>query len=119
MAIVPFQPQRRVDWTIPESVDPPAVPPNKCFYMPPDQTKAHHLAVFTYVDYRQPANSFLKMCGAKPNPDCSDIVEAMIENPQGYLNKIERYMEQMQCRQGPSIQKVGAILLSSGDLRSR
>ncbi|KIJ11344.1 hypothetical protein PAXINDRAFT_171798 [Paxillus involutus ATCC 200175] len=105
MAIVPVQPQRRVDGTIPESVDPPAVPPNKCFYMPPDQTKAHHLAVFTYVDYRQPANSFLKMCGAKPNPDCSDIVEAMIENPHEYLNKIERYMEQMQVDKAQAYKK--------------
>ncbi|KAF9235387.1 hypothetical protein BU15DRAFT_78062 [Melanogaster broomeanus] len=39
------------------------------------------------------SNSFLKMCGAKANPDCSDIVEAMIANPSGYLNKIEVYLE--------------------------
>ncbi|KIK97727.1 hypothetical protein PAXRUDRAFT_762872 [Paxillus rubicundulus Ve08.2h10] len=94
MAIVPIQHQH--DETNPESADPPVVPPNKCFYAFPDETKAHHKAVFTFVDYKQPANSFLKMCGAKPNPDCSDIVEAMIENPQEYLNKIERYMKQVQ-----------------------
>ncbi|KAF9225079.1 hypothetical protein BS17DRAFT_879239 [Gyrodon lividus] len=96
MEIVPVERDQSVataNGTIPESADPPAVAPNKCFYAVPDSTKEHHLAIFTYMDYRQPANSFLKMCGAKPNPDCSDIVEAMISNPQEYLNKIEMYLE--------------------------
>ncbi|KIJ09986.1 hypothetical protein PAXINDRAFT_16962 [Paxillus involutus ATCC 200175] len=94
MALVPVQLQP--DGTYQESVDPPAVPPNRCFYAPPDPTKAHHEAIFAYVNYNEPANSLLKMCGAKPSPDCSDIVAAMIENPQEYLNKIKRFMDKRQ-----------------------
>ncbi|KAF9235388.1 hypothetical protein BU15DRAFT_78063 [Melanogaster broomeanus] len=94
MEIVPIQYAPVVgssDGTNPDN--PQLVAPKKCFYSPPDPTKAHHWAIFTYVDYKEPANSFLKMCGAKANPDCSDIVEAMIANPSGYLNKIEVYLE--------------------------
>jgi hypothetical protein len=81
------------DGKIPDATDLPAVAPNKCFYSTPDQSKAHHMAIVTYVDFGQTANGFLRMCGAKPNPDISDIVEAMIEDPQGYLNKTEAYLE--------------------------
>ncbi|KAF9235045.1 hypothetical protein BU15DRAFT_65186 [Melanogaster broomeanus] len=80
------------DGIVPESAVLPAVEPNKCFCSVPDQTKAHHQAIFTYVNYGQTANRFLKMCGAKPNPDISDIVEAMIADPQGYLDKTEAYL---------------------------
>ncbi|KAF9235383.1 hypothetical protein BU15DRAFT_78058 [Melanogaster broomeanus] len=94
MEIVPIQYAPVVgssDGTNPDS--PQLVAPRKCFYSPPDPIKAHHRAIFTYVDYNESGNSFLKMCGAKANPDCSDIVEAMIANPPGYLNKIEMYLE--------------------------
>ncbi|KAF9235050.1 hypothetical protein BU15DRAFT_78428 [Melanogaster broomeanus] len=80
------------DETTPKDAVVPAVEPNKCFYSIPDQSKAHHMAIFTYVNYEQTANRFLKMCGAKPNPDISDIVEAMIADPQGYLDKTEAYL---------------------------
>ncbi|KIJ66567.1 hypothetical protein HYDPIDRAFT_26903 [Hydnomerulius pinastri MD-312] len=63
------------------------VAPGRCFYDTLDQTKAHHQRLFTFVNFNQPANGFLKMCGAKANPDHLDIVEAMIDNPQDYLDK--------------------------------
>ncbi|KIK93084.1 hypothetical protein PAXRUDRAFT_145837 [Paxillus rubicundulus Ve08.2h10] len=88
MPIVPVQ--RPLDGTnLPEGADPPAVSPSKCFYERPDAANMHHVAVFTYVEYGQTANEFLKMCGAKPQPDCSDIVQAMVDNPQVYLNRLE------------------------------
>ncbi|KIJ13860.1 hypothetical protein PAXINDRAFT_100530 [Paxillus involutus ATCC 200175] len=65
------------------------VTPNKCFYGSPDDGHGHHREIFTFVNYGEIANDFLRMCRAKPNPDCSDIVEAMIKDPQGYLEKIE------------------------------
>ncbi|KAF9235058.1 hypothetical protein BU15DRAFT_78434 [Melanogaster broomeanus] len=80
------------DETIPKDAVLPAVEPYMCFYSIPDHSKAHHMAIFTYVNYGQTANRFLKMCGAKLNPDISDIVEAMIADPQGYLDKTEAYL---------------------------
>ncbi|KAF9218548.1 hypothetical protein BS17DRAFT_791170 [Gyrodon lividus] len=80
------------DGTNPESADLLTVAPNKCFYGRPDPAKGHHRALFTYVDYGQKANEFLKTCGAKPNPSCLDIIQTMIENPQGYLDMIETHL---------------------------
>ncbi|KAF9225139.1 hypothetical protein BS17DRAFT_879271 [Gyrodon lividus] len=77
----------------PDGKNPDPVAPKKCFYERPDPAKVHHYVLFTYVDYGQTAKRFLKMCGAKPNPDCSDIVEAMMANPQRYLDQIELYLE--------------------------
>ncbi|KIJ13793.1 hypothetical protein PAXINDRAFT_170113 [Paxillus involutus ATCC 200175] len=96
MQIVPVQ--RLLDGTkLPEGADLPAVAPNKCFYERPDDANMHHVAVFTYVDYGRAANGFLKMCGAKPQPDCSDIVQAMIDNPQIYLDRLEGYLGKAQA----------------------
>ncbi|KAF8836689.1 hypothetical protein BDN67DRAFT_957661 [Paxillus ammoniavirescens] len=95
MKIVPVH--RHLDGTDSEGVDPPAVAPNKCFYERPDGANMHHWAVFIYVDYGQTANGFLRMCGAKPQPDCSDIVQTMIDNPQVYLDRLEGYLGKAQA----------------------
>ncbi|KIJ66620.1 hypothetical protein HYDPIDRAFT_26952 [Hydnomerulius pinastri MD-312] len=74
------------------------VAPGRCFYDTMDPTKAHHQRLFTFVTFNQPANGFLGMCGAKGNPDHLDIVEAMIDNPQDYLDKAgdhKRYLDDL------------------------
>ncbi|KIJ09987.1 hypothetical protein PAXINDRAFT_16963 [Paxillus involutus ATCC 200175] len=88
MEIVPVQDARPAAPGT-ESANLSYVAPNKCFYGSPDDANGHHREIFTFVNYGEIANDFLRMCRAKPNPDCSDIVEAIIKDPRGYLQKIE------------------------------
>ncbi|KIK80619.1 hypothetical protein PAXRUDRAFT_15687 [Paxillus rubicundulus Ve08.2h10] len=72
--------------------NPQYVAPNKCFYDYPGDANAHHELIFAYVhNYGEAAINFLKKCGAKSNPDCSDLVQAMTEDPGGYLQRIETW----------------------------
>ncbi|KIJ09990.1 hypothetical protein PAXINDRAFT_16966 [Paxillus involutus ATCC 200175] len=88
MEIIPVQ-DARLAAPGTESCNLSYVAPNKCFYGAPNDANMHHRLIFTFVNYGETANGFLETCRAKPNPDCSDIVQAMIEDPHGYLQKIE------------------------------
>jgi hypothetical protein len=64
------------------------VQPKECF-LDGSQYPEEHLypRVFTFVDFGERANGFLKACGVKAKPDCSDIVSVIIKDPYGFLAK--------------------------------
>ena len=64
---------------------PKLVAPSRCFLDRPDESKLHHHKLFTFVNFGSFGNGFLKTCGAKANPDCADIVNALLNDAQGYL----------------------------------
>ncbi|KAH7886449.1 hypothetical protein F5I97DRAFT_2029040 [Phlebopus sp. FC_14] len=74
------------------------VAPSKCFLGTPDESKRHHTQIFTFVQFGDVADRFLKTCGAKTNPDCADITNALLEDAQGYLDKAadhKRYVDDL------------------------
>jgi len=81
--------------------------PRECFLDGTQYPKDHHYRrIFTFVDFGEHGNKFLKACGAKSKPDCSDIVDMLIEDPDGFFKKTasegaqgpDRYMISLQNR---------------------
>jgi hypothetical protein len=64
------------------------VQPRECFLDGSQYPEGHlYPRVFTFVDFGERANGFLKACGVKAKPDCSDIVNAIIKDPHDFLAK--------------------------------
>jgi len=64
------------------------VPPRECFFGGNQYPEEHlYRRVFTFVDFGDRANGFLKACGVKAKPDGSDIVNIIIKNPYDFLDK--------------------------------
>ncbi|KAI5991739.1 hypothetical protein F5J12DRAFT_861117 [Pisolithus orientalis] len=73
------------------------VQPRKCFLEKPDDSNEHYRQLFNFVMFNPTASSFLRLCGAKPKPDYSDISEALLQDPQGYLAKAkpQKYLDDL------------------------
>ncbi|KAG2144729.1 uncharacterized protein EDB93DRAFT_533364 [Suillus bovinus] len=70
------------------SVKPRLVPPRECFIGGSQYVNDHlYRRLFTFVDFEERANRFLKACGVKAKPDCSDIVHILIKDPKEFLRK--------------------------------
>lgn len=70
------------------SVEPRLVPPRECFIGGSQYGEDHlYRRLFTFVDFGENANRFLKACGVKAKPDCSDIVHILIKDPMEFLEK--------------------------------
>ncbi|KAG1871608.1 hypothetical protein F4604DRAFT_1768978 [Suillus subluteus] len=64
------------------------VPPRECFIGGSQYGEDHlYRRLFTFVDFGEHANRFLKACGVKAKPDCSDIVHILIKDPKEFLRK--------------------------------
>jgi hypothetical protein len=64
------------------------VPPRECFIGGSQYGDDHlYRRLFTFVDFGDHANRFLKACGVKAKPDCSDIVHILIKDPKEFLKK--------------------------------
>ncbi|KAG2129991.1 hypothetical protein BD769DRAFT_1453255, partial [Suillus cothurnatus] len=64
------------------------VPPRECFIGGSQYGDDHlYRRLFTFVDFGDHANRFLKACGIKAKPDCSDIVHILIKDPKEFLKK--------------------------------
>jgi hypothetical protein len=64
------------------------VPPRECFLGGSQYSDEHlYRRIFTFVDFGERANGFLKACGVKAKPDCSDIVNILIKDPYDFLKK--------------------------------
>ena len=71
------------------------VPPRECFLGGSQFPEGHlHRRIFTFVDFGERANGFLKACGVKAKPDCSDIVNILIKDPYDFLEKTNTDAEQ-------------------------
>ena len=88
LAIVPIEDSNKHDT--------PRVTPRECFLGIHEYPDDHYYRrIFTFVDFDEHANNFLKACGAKVKPDCSDIVEMLLRNPPDFLKKtsLEKYVK--------------------------
>ncbi|KAG1730664.1 uncharacterized protein EDB91DRAFT_1059251, partial [Suillus paluster] len=64
------------------------VPPRECFIGGSQYPEDHlYRRLFTFVNFDERANRFLKACGVKAKPDCSDIVNILIKDPKDFLKK--------------------------------
>jgi len=64
------------------------VPPRECLLGGSQFPDDHlHHRIFAFVDFGERANEFLKACGVKAKPDCSDIVNILIKDPYDFLGK--------------------------------
>ncbi|KAG0706642.1 hypothetical protein DFH29DRAFT_900607 [Suillus ampliporus] len=64
------------------------VPPWECFIGGSQYPDDHlYRRLFTFVDFDERATRFLKACGVKAKPDCSDIVNILIKDPKDFLKK--------------------------------
>jgi hypothetical protein len=64
------------------------VPPRECFIGGSQYGEDHlYRRLFTFVDFGDNANRFLRACGVKAKPDCSDIVHILIKDPKDFLKK--------------------------------
>jgi hypothetical protein len=64
------------------------VPPRECFLGGSQYPEGHiYHRIFTFVEFGEDANAFLKACGVKDKPDCSDIVNVLTKDPRGFLEK--------------------------------
>ncbi|KAG2138221.1 hypothetical protein BD769DRAFT_1434765, partial [Suillus cothurnatus] len=66
----------------------PLVPPWECF-IGGSQYGDDHLdrRLFTFIDFGDHANQFLKACSIKAKPDCSNIIHILIKDPKEFLKK--------------------------------
>lgn len=72
----------------PHSAEPRLVPPRECFIGGSQYGEDHlYRRLFTFVDFGENANRFLRACGVKTKPDCSDIVHILIKDPMEFLEK--------------------------------
>ncbi|KAI6016706.1 hypothetical protein EDC04DRAFT_2747687 [Pisolithus marmoratus] len=73
------------------------VQPRKCFLAKPDDSNEHHRQLFNFVMFSSAASDFLTMCGAKPKPDYNDILEALLQDPLSYLEKVkpQKYLDDL------------------------
>jgi len=63
--------------------------PRECFLSVGQCYDDHHYRrIFIFVDFGEHANNFLKACGAKTKPGCSDIVNILLKNPSDFLENI-------------------------------
>lgn len=70
------------------SVEPRLVPPRECFIGGGQYGEGHlYRRLFTFVDFDERANRFLKACGVKTKPDCSDVVHILMKDPKDFLKK--------------------------------
>jgi hypothetical protein len=112
------------------------VPPRECFLGGSQYSDDHlYRRIFTFVDFGERANRFLRACGVKAMPDFSDIVNILIKDPYGFLKKTntnaedgpEKYMNPSQNHACPHHQyrylaelrsvAIGYDSLSEGDKR--
>ncbi|KAG1902642.1 uncharacterized protein F5891DRAFT_1022595 [Suillus fuscotomentosus] len=82
------------------SVEPRLVPPRECFIGGSQYGDDHlYRRLFTFVDFEERANRFLKACGVKAKPDCSDILHILIKDPKEFLRKAgadpEKYLVEL------------------------
>ncbi|KAG2141054.1 hypothetical protein DEU56DRAFT_797004 [Suillus clintonianus] len=74
------------------------VPPWECFIGGSQYGEDHlYRRLFTFVNFEERANRFLKACGVKAKPDCSDIVNILIKDPKEFLKKTdsEKYLVEL------------------------
>lgn len=70
------------------------VPPRECFLGGIQYADDHlYRRLFTFVDFGDTANGFLKACGVKAKPDCSDIINILIKDPLDFLRKTNNNAE--------------------------
>ena len=80
LAIVPIEDSNKHDT--------PRVTPRECFLGIHEYPDNHYYRrIFTFVDFDEHANNFLKACGAKVKPDCPDIVNMLLRDPSDFLEK--------------------------------
>lgn len=80
------------------SVEPRLVPPRECFIGGSQYADSHlYRRLFTFVDFGENANRFLKACGVKAKPDCSDIVHILIKDPMEFLEKAGAAADPEKC----------------------
>ena len=62
--------------------------PRECFLSGSQYPDDHHYRrIFTFIDFGEHANNFLKACGVKAKPECSDVVNILLKNPSDFLEK--------------------------------
>jgi hypothetical protein len=56
------------------------LPPTQCYFS--DENKSEYLSkLFVFVDFGVTANSFLAVCGAKPQPSVDEIAQILLKDP--------------------------------------
>jgi hypothetical protein len=64
------------------------VPPRECSLGGSQYPEEHiYHRIFTFVEFGEDANAFLKACGVKDKLGCSDIVNVLTTDPRGFLDK--------------------------------
>lgn len=105
LPIVPTTPSSTPRW----------LPPTKC-YLDQSSKPALHAKLFVFVNFGTKANRFLSACGLKTEVSVEDIAEALIENPERFLQlaggydsflvELRRLAYQNQAISNPTLHKM-------------
>ncbi|KAG8886946.1 hypothetical protein FRB99_004337, partial [Tulasnella sp. 403] len=77
-AIVPAQPPGLKDgWSM--------CKPGECFFKNERTTSDMHAKLFTFVDYGDRANNFLRACGVRNEPGVQEVAGMMVKDPKRFL----------------------------------
>lgn len=89
--------------------------PRECFLISKEYADDHHYRrIFTFVDFGEPGNKFLEHCGVRTKPECSDIVDKLIEDPWDFLKKTHKEGEQGAEKYVDSRKVVHVLIVNTG-----
>jgi hypothetical protein len=95
------------------------VPPRECFFVSTQYPDDHlYRRIFTFVDFGEPANEFLRACGVKTKPDYSDIVRILIKDPGDFLTKININAEEGPEKYMNPLKLMSMLIVNTGILPS-
>lgn len=59
--------------------------PRECFFRGAGQRDGVHSKLFTFVDFGNKANNFLRACGVKNEPNIQEIADLLVQDPKRFL----------------------------------
>ncbi|KIJ66568.1 hypothetical protein HYDPIDRAFT_26904 [Hydnomerulius pinastri MD-312] len=83
-----------------DHTEPRMVAPRDCFLRSPQHSSEHlYSRLYTFIDFGEQANKFLKACGVKSKPECVDVAQKLLTNPKEFLAKADndpgRFLEEL------------------------